>query len=341
MPSLFNHQDLEKFFNKQQVPERKRRSFRRLLFREFMDLEDCSDDSALTSLIKDHFDIPKLKIISRQDSQIDGATKLLLQTDDGQNIETVILRIGTGRTSLCISSQAGCTEKCTFCSTATLGFKRNLTLGEIIAQVMLAGQILREEERQIRNIVFMGMGEPLRNTKNVLEALDLMLSSAYMGLSSKRVTVSTIGITENIGKLREQFPEVNLALSLHASNDKIRNILMPINKTFPMAKIKETLLSVQEQASGKLMIQYLLIKDLNDTPAQAAELAIFLKDINCIINLIPYNDSMGMGNWKCSSEEKMVAFQKVLQEQDFQVTRRHSLGQDIDAACGQLAAKNQ
>jgi 23S rRNA (adenine2503-C2)-methyltransferase len=341
MPSLYDHQELESFFNKHQIPERKRRSFRRLFFREFSSLEDALPDKALVNEIHSHFEIPTLKIISRQDSQIDGATKLLLQTEDGQNIETVILRIGTGRTSLCISSQAGCTEKCTFCSTATLGFKRNLTLGEIIAQVMLAGKILSEEERKVRNVVFMGMGEPLRNTDNVLKALDIMLSSAYMGLSSKRVTVSTIGITEHISKLRTSFPEVNLALSLHASNDAVRDILMPINKTFPMEKIKETLVAVQDKTPGNLMIQYLLIKDLNDSAEQARELAQFLKGIECIINLIPYNDSMGMGSWKSSSEEKMLAFQEALQEHDFQVTCRHSLGRDIDAACGQLAAKNK
>ena len=341
MPSLYDHQELESFFNKQQFPERKRRSFRRLFFREFLDLDSAFDNPKFVELVRDHFEIPQLKIISRQDSKIDGASKLLVQTEDGLNIETVILRIGTGRTSLCISSQAGCTEKCTFCSTATLGFKRNLTLGEIIGQVILAGEILREEDRKVRNIVFMGMGEPLRNTDNVLKSLEIMLSSAYMGLSPKRVTVSTIGITENITRLRKSFPELNLALSLHASNDQVRDILMPINKTFPMAKIKETLLSAQKEASGDLMIQYLLIKDLNDSADQAQELAEFLKGINCIINLIPYNDSMGMGNWKSSSEEKMSAFQDVLQENDFQVTRRHSLGRDIDAACGQLAAKNQ
>ena len=304
MPSLFNHEELETFFNKHQFPLRKRRSFRRLFFREFCDLTDALQNSDFQQLVEEYFDLPKLKIVSRQDSKIDGATKLLLQTEDGQNIETVILRIGTGRTSLCISSQAGCTEKCTFCSTATLGFKRNLTLNEIIGQVMLAGEILREEGRKVRNIVFMGMGEPLRNADNVIQSLHTMLSSSYMALSPKRVTVSTIGITDNILKLRKAYPEVNLALSLHASNDEVRNILMPINQKFPMANIKETLQSVKDEP-GDLMIQYLLIKDLNDSQAEARELAEFLCNIPCIINLIPYNDSMGMGNWKPTEEENV------------------------------------
>ncbi len=203
---------------------------------------------------------------------------------------------------------------------------------------MICGEILRQEQRTIRNVVFMGMGEPLRNIENVFPALDIIISSAYMGLSPKRVTVSTIGITDNISKLREAYPELNLALSLHAPNDAIRNVLMPINKKFNMAKIQGTLKSLQ---TGRLMVQYLLIKDLNDQPQHAEELSEFLSEIECIVNLIPYNNSLGMGNWAPCSDEVMLEFQDVLQYKGLQVTRRHSLGKDIDAACGQLAAKHK
>ena len=336
MTSFFDHEALENFFNKVQLPARKRRTFRRLYFREFESLTDSLNNSELEKEIVNKFEFPKLKVVTKQDSQLDGATKILFETHDGLQIETVILRIDTGRTSLCISSQAGCTEKCTFCSTATLGFKRNLTLTEIVGQVMFCGELLRREQRNIRNIVFMGMGEPLRNPENVFPALRVMISSAYMGLSPKRVTISTIGVTDQIIKLRKIYPEINLALSLHAPNDEIRDLLMPINKRDNMANIKETLCSLD---SGRLMIQYLLIKGLNDKEEQAQELSDFLRGIDCIINLIPYNNSLGVGQWMPCSDEQMLVFQDVLQNNFFQVTRRHSLGKDIDAACGQLAAK--
>ena len=341
LPSLYDQETFNKFLNKRQYPEKARRIFRRKFFKEFLPLQEALNDDELYAEVQESFDLPKLKITARQDSQIDGATKLLFETQDGQSIETVILRIDSGRTSLCISSQAGCTEKCTFCSTATLGFKRNLTLTEIMAQVQIAGEILREEGRQVRNIVFMGMGEPLRNSENVIPAVQVLLSKQLIALSPRRITVSTIGICDGITQLREACPEVNLAVSLHASNDRVRETLMPINKRFNMQLLRDTLIAAQDGASGNLMIQYLLIKDLNDSIEQAHELASFLKELKLIINLIPYNDSLGMGNWKASSEETMAAFQETLQSYNFQVTRRHSLGQDIDAACGQLAAKNQ
>ena len=341
LPSLYDQEAFNKFLNKRQYPEKLRRQFRRRFFKEFLPLQDALNDDELFREITQSFELPKLKITARQDSKLDGATKILFETHDGQSIETVILRIDSGRTSLCISSQAGCTEKCTFCSTATLGFKRNLTQTEILAQIQAAGEILSTEGRSVRNVVFMGMGEPLRNAENVISAVQTIISKQLMALSPKRVTVSTIGICDGIRQLREACPEVNLAVSLHASNDQVREILMPINKRFHMNLLRDTLQEAQADCSGQLMIQYLLIKDLNDSQEQAHELAEFLRELKLIINLIPYNDSLGLGNWKASSEETMNSFQDVLQSYGFQVTRRHSLGQDIDAACGQLAAKNE
>lgn len=338
--SLYDIPALEKHLSRNGFGSRDLRRTHRLLFREFQPLENLGWDPAVLEGVVRTFDRDYLQLISRIDSQLDGATKLLFKTRDGKKIETVILRIATGRTSICVSSQVGCTEKCRFCATGGLGFFRNLTREEILDQVWQAGQILATEGRSLRNIVFMGMGEPLRNYDNLVAALDLLLNQSVFKFLDKRITVSSLGIPELIIKFAQRFPQVSLALSLNGSNDAGRSAVMPINQRYPMAKLRAMLETLETIRQGIVMIEYILFKDLNDSLQAADEVAAFLQGLKVHINLIPYNPDYSLNKSFLASDNQTIdAFKQRLQDTGYKVTRRFSLGQDIAAACGQLANK--
>ncbi|MBC2604952.1 23S rRNA (adenine(2503)-C(2))-methyltransferase RlmN [Pelagicoccus albus] len=338
--SIYDIPALEKHLIRNGFGGRDIRRTYRLLFREFQKIDTLGWDSEVLEDTRAKFQTSYLTLISRIDSQIDGATKLLFETEDGKKIETVILRIATGRTSICVSSQVGCTEKCRFCSTGELGFFRNLKREEVLDQVVQAGQILASEGRSLRNIVFMGMGEPLRNYQNLVDALDLLLHQSVFKFIPKRITVSSLGIPELILKFAKRFPEVSLALSLNGSNDKGRSEVMPINNRYPMAELRSMLEELETIRGKEVMIEYIMFKDLNDSLESAEEVAAFLKGLQVHVNLIPYNPDYSLNkSFQASSTEVIDDFKKSLQEAGYKVTRRFSLGQDIAAACGQLANK--
>lgn len=338
--SLFDPAALEKYLTRNGLGGKDLRRTNRLLFREFQPLENLGWPEEVVRELPNQFDTSYLSLITRIDSKIDGATKLLFETHDGKKIETVILRIATGRTSICVSSQVGCTEKCRFCATGELGFFRNLTREEILDQVMQAGRILATENRKLRNIVFMGMGEPLRNYRNLEAAMELLTTQNVFDFNPKRITVSSLGIPELIIKFAKRFPEVSLALSLNGSNDADRSSVMPINERYPMEQLRSMLEELEEIRGTGLMIEYIMFKDLNDSLAAADEVAEFLKNLDTHINLIPYNPDYSLNkSYLPSSDSTIEAFKQRLQEAGYTVTRRFSLGQDIAAACGQLANK--
>lgn len=338
--SIYNVKELGKHLTAKGFGAREQRRTCRMLFREFQPLEKLGWDKDFVAAFSDTFETSYLTLISRIDSNIDGATKLLFETRDGNRIETVILRIATGRTSVCVSSQVGCTEKCRFCSTGELGFLRNLTFEEIIDQVMQAGRILAEEGKILRNIVFMGMGEPLRNYDNLVKAIDLLISGAHFRFANKRITVSSLGIPHLILKFANHFPQVSLALSLNGSNDKGRSEVMPINEKHSMADLRDMLKQLEEIRGGFVMIEYIMFKDLNDSPEAASEVGNFLRGLNVHINLIPYNPDYSLDkSFQASNTETIDVFKNQLKAEGYKVTRRFSLGQDIAAACGQLANK--
>lgn len=279
-----------------------------------------------------------LPVLSQQDSA-DGTIKWLFDVGDGNAVESVFIP-EDDRGTLCVSSQAGCAVGCRFCSTGHQGFSRNLSTGEIVAQLWFAEHYLRRkfntQERVISNVVMMGMGEPLLNLNNVVPAMELMLEDYGFGLSKRRVTLSTSGVVPALDLLKDKI-DVALAISLHAPNNELRDQLVPVNKKYPMEEfLASAKRYVQDsRANDKVTVEYVMLEGINDSMEQAHELAKALKDTPSKINLIPFNPYPG-SPYKRSSNSRIDRFNKVLQEHGFTVMVRKTRGDDIDAACGQL-----
>lgn len=281
------------------------------------------------------------EIITEQLSD-DGTIKWALKIADGQAIETVFIPDGE-RGTLCVSSQVGCALDCSFCSTAQQGFNRNLSVAEIIGQVWFAtrrlGNIKTTGQRKVTNVVMMGMGEPLLNFDNVTQAMDLMLDDFAYGLSKRRVTLSTSGVVPGLEKLTER-SDVALALSLHATNNELRNELVPINRKYPIEVLLPAVKRYIEstKANKKVTIEYVMLKGVNDTPEHARELAKLLKDLPSKINLIPFNP-FPQTRYETSSQKAIDKFAEIMLKKGFVVVTRRTRGDDIDAACGQLVGE--
>jgi len=290
-------------------------------------------------------EVRSLPLISEHVSA-DGTTKWLFDVGAGNAVETVFIP-ETDRGTLCVSSQAGCAVGCRFCSTGHQGFSRNLSTGEIVAQLWFAEHRMRqtlnlkEGERAIDNVVMMGMGEPLQNYAALLPALRTMLDDHAYGLSRRRVTVSTSGVVPMIDRLREDCP-VALAVSLHAPNDALRDNLVPLNRKYPIAELLDACSRYLQSAPRDFItFEYCMLDGVNDTPELAHELVRLVKHrISCKINLIPFNPFPASGLLR-SSRERVQAFAQVLQAAGIVTTVRKTRGDDIDAACGQLAGEVQ
>lgn len=291
------------------------------------------------SAVQEAVDFHPLKLQRRVDSQIDGASKLLFQTHDGHLIETVILRIATGRTALCVSVQAGCAAACAFCATGKLGLARNLTHAEILDQVIQAGQLLRGEERTIRNLVFMGMGEPFHNETNLYATLNTLRSNDGFAMGDARLLVSTVGVPAAMQRFVAEFPKVRLALSLHSARAKQRPQLVPLAKKYSLTELKAALQHINQQQGQSVMIEYTLLQGLNDTNEDLAALSDYLSGLDVHLNLIPYNPIPSAPDLVGTAPERRTEFANALKAQGFKVTIRYSLGADIAAACGTLAAQ--
>jgi len=271
----------------------------------------------------------------------DGTRKWLMKLQDGNCIETVFIP-EEDRGTLCISSQVGCMLNCTFCSTAQQGFNRNLQVGEIIGQLWVAAEALGQHgnDRIITNVVMMGMGEPLLNYDNVISAMRLMLDDHAYGLSRRRVTLSTSGVVPAIDNLRTDLP-VSLAVSLHAPNDALRNELVPLNKKYP---IKELLAAcrryVADDNRRRITFEYVMLQSVNDSEEHAKELARILADVPSKVNLIPFNP-FPQTEYVRSSRQTIDRFRDILMQKGIITVTRKTRGDDIDAACGQLAGRVQ
>ncbi len=278
-------------------------------------------------------------IISEQVSE-DDTRKWLLQLDTNNSIETVFIP-EKDRGTLCISTQVGCALDCSFCSTGKQGFNRNLTTGEIIGQLWIASQALgvyKHKNRTISNIVMMGMGEPMLNFDNVVTAMNLMMEDHAFGLSRKRVTLSTSGLVPAIDKLAE-VSDVSLAISLHATNDELRNKLVPINKSYPVVELIEACKRYAKiRAVDTITFEYVMLRGINDSEAEARMLVKLMNGIPAKINLIPFNPFPGT-EYKCSSAVVIDKFRDILLKGGIFAITRKTRGDDIDAACGQLVGK--
>lgn len=281
--------------------------------------------------------------IAYQQNASDGTIKFALKLEGGQEVETVWIPDGD-RATLCVSSQVGCALECTFCSTAQQGFNRNLKVSEIIGQVWRVATTIGlnndTAKRPITNVVMMGMGEPLLNVKNVVPAMELMLDDLAFGLSKRRVTLSTSGVVPALDMLGDQI-DVALAISLHAPDNALRDILVPVNKKYPievfLASVRRYL-AKSNANQGKVTVEYVMLNGINDSTDQAHALAKVLTDTPCKINLIPFNPYPG-SPYTCSSNSRIDRFAKVLMEYGLIVVVRRTRGDDIDAACGQLVGE--
>lgn len=278
--------------------------------------------------------------IAYQQNATDGTIKFALKLEGGQEVETVWIPDGD-RATLCVSSQVGCALECTFCSTAQQGFNRNLKVSEIIGQVWRVATTIGlnndTAKRPITNVVMMGMGEPLLNVKNVVPAMELMMDDLAFGLSKRRVTLSTSGVVPALDMLGDQI-DVALAISIHAPDNALRDVLVPVNKKYPievfLASVRRYL-AKSNANQGKVTVEYVMLNGVNDSTDQAHALAKVLSGTPCKLNLIPFNPYPG-SPYTCSSNSRIDRFSKVLMEYGLIVVVRRTRGDDIDAACGQL-----
>ncbi|KAI4298557.1 hypothetical protein L6164_032104 [Bauhinia variegata] len=301
--------------------------------------------SAAYSLLRSKFKMPLSTSVHSVFHSSDNVTsKLLIKLHNGAFVEAVIMRYDTRlgkyggkprpgglRSTLCISSQVGCKMGCKFCATGSMGFKNNLSSGEIVEQLIHASSL-----SEIRNIVFMGMGEPLNNYSALVESVRVMTGSPFQ-LSLRRITVSTVGIIHAINKLHNDLPGLNLAVSLHAPVQDIRCKIMPSARAFPLEKLMNALQEYQRNSEQKILIEYIMLDGVNDEEQQAHQLGKLLETFQVVVNLIPFNPIGTLSQFKTSNEQKVSRFQKILRgTYNIRTTVRKQMGQDISGACGQL-----
>ena len=339
---------LEAFFAEQGEKPFRARQVSRWVHQRFVgDIADMTDlGKALRERLAAGAQIQVPNVI-RDTTASDGTRKWLLDTGNGNAVESVYIP-EDDRGTLCISSQAGCALDCAFCSTGKQGFNRNLSTAEIIGQLWLANRALIADgatgawiehgRPPITNVVMMGMGEPLANFDRVVPALQLMLDDNAYGLSRRRVTLSTSGLVPWIDRLRDECP-VALAVSLHAPDDALRDRLVPINRKHPLSELMAACVRYLDRAPRDFVtFEYVMLDGVNDQPSHAKALVALVRDVPCKLNLIPFNPFPG-SEFKTSPRERIVAFQKILQDADIVTTIRKTRGEDIDAACGQLAGQ--
>jgi 23S rRNA (adenine2503-C2)-methyltransferase len=290
----------------------------------------------IRSLLAEHFAIRRLQIENIETSE-DGSRKYLFKLADGKYIESVLIPERDHYT-LCISSQVGCSQGCRFCLTASGGFQRNLSKAEIVSQVRDIKYDLKDSTL-LSNLVFMGMGEPLANYKNMVNAIEVIVDNSLgLGFAGRRVTVSTAGLASRLADLGRD-TRVNLAISLNASDNATRSRLMPINRKFPIEKLLSACEHFPLRGGQRITFEYVLLKDINDSVKNAERLAGLLRTIKSKINLIPFNAHEGC-QYQRPDEDTILRFQKILIDHNYTVMIRQSKGQDISAACGQLSARH-
>jgi 23S rRNA (adenine2503-C2)-methyltransferase len=302
---------------------------------EFNEMLNLSKSLRLKLISVANLDLPK---VAQQNFAQDGVIKWLLDLDINNQIEMVYIP-EKDRGTLCISSQVGCSLACTFCSTGMQGFNRNLKTEEIVAQVVMAKKYLMSKNRNISNVVFMGMGEPLLNEKAVFDACNLLLDDMAFGLSRRKVTISTSGVVPALIRMAQQTP-VSLAISLHAPNDELRDVLVPINQKYPIKTLLEACNNYLDSGEQQrhILIEYVMLDGVNDTVEHANKLVKLLKGMPIKVNLIPFN-SFEKTQYNTSKTATIKHFQDVLHKSGIRTMTRRTRGDGVDAACGQLAGK--
>ena len=273
------------------------------------------------------------KILISKDKQ---SVKACIDLSDGLQVETVLMKHKgkTERNSICVSTQVGCALGCKFCATGIMGLKRNLEAMEIVEQVLFFARYLKSNKEKITNIVLMGMGEPFLNYDNVMEAVRILNGADGFGFGARRISISTVGIIEGIEKLIKEKIEINLAISLHAPNDEIREKIMPVNNKYSIKKILQAVDKYISATNRKVMFEYVMLNNVNDSDECASELAKIMNKPLYMVNLVSCNET---GIFKASSPQRIKRFREILEKNKVAVTQRYRFGDDIKAACGQLA----
>ena len=288
------------------------------------------------AILKEKYCLIKPTIFTKQVSS-DGTIKLLLEMEDGAKVETVLMRYNYGQVA-CVSSQVGCNMGCSFCASGLLKRQRNLTTSEMVGEILVLNDLIKEENLRVTHVVVMGTGEPFDNFDNVMNFIKIINNQKALAIGARHITVSTCGIPDKIRMYASSGLQINLAISLHAPNDELRSKLMPINKAYPLHELMEAIKYYNVTADRRITFEYILLKDVNDTMECADELASLVRPVFAYVNLIPYNEVNENGYHRSTRAKE---FMDRLMKKGVNVTIRKEFGTDIDAACGQLRAKKE
>lgn len=344
MHSIHDDEALKDFFKANKIEPYRIQQLQNAIYKNFLDnFDDITTlPKDIRDKLKESFFFYSLKVEKVVTSENWQTTKILWKTQDGNFIESVVMRHLTWRNTLCVSSQAGCPMACSFCATGKLGLLRNLEFYEIIEQIMYAGKLLYDTQTTLRNVVYMWMGEPFLNYDNVKKSIQIACNQKKLDLANRRVTVSTCWIIPWIKKFWEDFPQTSLAISLHAPNDEIRKTIMPVDHTYPIKTLVESLDEYIRQTNKKVFYEYIMINGVNDHIKLADELWMLLKWKLAHVNFIPYNPwEWTGGTYNPTPRFIIEKFQKILEKYSITSTIRATMWDDIDAACWQLANKEQ
>lgn len=288
------------------------------------------------AILKEKYCLIKPTIFTKQVSS-DGTIKLLLEMEDGAKVETVLMRYNYGQVA-CVSSQVGCNMGCSFCASGLLKRQRNLTASEMVGEILVLNDLIKEENLRVTHVVVMGTGEPFDNFDNVMNFIKIINNQKALAIGARHITVSTCGIPDKIRMYASSGLQINLAISLHAPNDELRSKLMPINKAYPLHELMEAIKYYNVTADRRITFEYILLKDVNDTMECADELVSLIRPVFAYVNLIPYNEVNENGYHRSTRAKE---FMDRLMKKGVNVTIRKEFGTDIDAACGQLRAKKE
>ena len=347
-PSLHDEQALEQFRRRLRIDPDRLRRVRHGLYHAHEPVEEAVARLPLDAIqeLKRTFDCELLKIETELRSELDQSSKIVVVAADGARVETVVLRSPTGRTACCVSTQVGCRAGCPFCATARMGLVRNLTSAEIVEQVLVAGRTARRDGRRLRNVVFMGMGEPLDNYSALVAAIRCLTDDARCRFPARRLLVSTVGIPEKMERLVGEFPGIQLAISLHSAIPALRSRLVPWSRNHEWGRLRDAIASISRRPfthrkQTPLMIEHIMIDGVNDRDEDLEALVEFLDGLNVHVNLIPYNPIPHVQEWQPTPRWRRDEFAEKLRAAGLFTTVRYSMGADIAAACGQLIQRGE
>ncbi|REK11945.1 MAG: 23S rRNA (adenine(2503)-C(2))-methyltransferase RlmN [Planctomycetota bacterium] len=343
MTSIHDFAAIEQWRHGHRLEAQHVRSLRTAFYKKYAGPREAL--AALPKAVRDdfaaRFEFHALELSERFDSARDGATKLLFRTAEHLLLESVVLRPASGRTALCVSTQVGCAARCQFCATGKMGLARNLSAAEILDQIVQSGELAAREGRNVRSIVFMGMGEPFHNEEALHAALARLVDPRAFHFHPRRLLVSTVGIPRAMVRCARAWPQVRQAVSLHSARDDVRRHLMPVAARHDLTELREALAEVAALGQYDVMIEYLLLDGLTDTDDDVAALIEYLRGLRVHVNLIPFNPIAEAPPLRRSTPSRHAVVSESLKAAGFPVTTRYSLGADIAAACGQLVRDAQ